>query len=270
MGVYDAYGRIISNEGRDWPALAERLTAGGYDEEFVICDRLDPEAAAAAAAAGFMPMSATLVTPDGPRAFLTPKLHLVRCLADPASIRPTRTALGRSSRYSVALKLDFGAALAGCVRTHGDGWLTEPLVRAFTALAAEPPRRGRPVFLSVELYADGGPEGRRLVAAEIGYALGSSYASLSGFSDESGAGTVQLYALAGLLTELGVSVWDLGMPLPYKLALGGREYPRESYLPALTRAYGRAMPPAFAAAMPMRPARPLLAALRRRGQAGSA
>jgi Leu/Phe-tRNA-protein transferase len=270
MGVYDAYGRIISNGGDDWPALAARLAAGGYEEEFVICDRLDPETAAAVAAAGFMPMSATLVTPDGPRSFLTPKLHLMRCLADPASIRPTRTALGRSSRYSVALKLNFGAAIAGCVRIHGDGWLTEPLVRAFTALAAEPPRDGRPVFLSAELYADGGPAGRRLVAAEIGYALGSSYASLSGFSDESGAGTVQLYALAGLLAELGVTVWDLGMPLPYKLALGGREYSRDSYLPALIKAYRRATPPALAAARPPEPARPLLDSLRRRTRADSA
>lgn len=268
MGVYDAYGRIISDDGHDWPTLAHGLAAEGYGEEFIICDRLDAEAAAGAAAAGFMPMSAALVTPDGPRPYLTPKLHLMRCLADPASIRPTRTALGRSSRYSIALKLDFGAAIAGCVRTHGDGWLTEPLVRAFTALAAEPPRDGGPAFISVELYADGGPAGRRLVAAEIGYALGSSYASLSGFSDESGAGTVQLYALAGLLAELGVSIWDLGMPLPYKLALGGREYPRDSYLPALALAYGQAMPPELAAAMPPRPARPLLAGLRRRVPAG--
>lgn len=268
MGVYDAYGRSISNWG-DWRALAEGLTAGGYEEEFVICDSLSAEDAAGAAAAGFMPMSAQLVTPDGPHPFLTPKLHLMRCLADPASIRPTRTALGRSARYSVALKLDFGAALAGCVRTHGEAWLTEPLARAFKALAAEPPRAGLPTFISVELYAERGPAERSLVAAEIGYALGSSYASLSGFSDESGAGTVQLYALAGLLAELGVSVWDLGMPLSYKLALGAREYPRDAYLPALIRAYGQAMPPAIAAAMPLRPAKPLLAALRRRPRAGS-
>lgn len=269
MGVYDAYGRIISRDD-DWPALAEGLAAGGYEEEFVICDGLGAEDAAGAAAAGFMPMSAELGTPDGPRPFLTPKLHLMRCLADPASIRPTRTALGRSARYSVALNLDFSAAIAGCVRTHGDGWLTEPLVRAFTALAAEPPRAARPAFISVELYADGGPEGRRLVAAEIGYALGSSYASLSGFSDESGAGTVQLYALAGLLAELGVSVWDLGMPLPYKLSLGAREHTRAAYLPTLRRAYVSPMPTALAAAMPLRPAKPLLASLKRRSREGSA
>lgn len=291
MGVYDAYGRVLSDGREDWAALAARLAAGGYEEEFIICDRLDAEAASGAASAGFMPMSAEFIAPDGPRPFLTPKLHLVRCLAEPAAIRPTRTALRRSSRYSLALNLDFSAAIAGCVRAHGDGWLTPPLVDAFVALAAEPPRAGGPAFISAELYAagspgdgdegrdaagapglgrSGGPAGRRLVAAEIGYALGSSYASLSGFSDESGAGTVQLYALAGLLAELGVSLWDLGMPLPYKTALGGRDYPREAYLPALHGAYGRAMPLELAALSPPRPARPLLDSLMRRGPEGSA
>ncbi|MFH2115553.1 MAG: hypothetical protein ABIJ86_13720, partial [Spirochaetota bacterium] len=89
-------------------------------------------------------------------------------------------------------------------------------------------------FISVELWRDG-----ILVAGELGYAVGSSYASLSGFRSLSGAGTVQLAALAGLLAESGFRIWDLGMPMQYKTALGGHSIPRHEYLPLLHDAYLR-------------------------------
>ena len=48
------------------------------------------------------------------------------------------------------------------------------------------------------------------------------YTSFTGFFDKdySGAGTVQLLAMARLLQEAGFAFWDLGQELAYKLDLG--------------------------------------------------
>ena len=53
------------------------------------------------------------------------------------------------------------------------------------------------------------------------------YTSFTGFFDKdySGAGTVQLLAMARLLQEAGFAFWDLGQELAYKLDLGCGAFP---------------------------------------------
>jgi Leu/Phe-tRNA-protein transferase len=234
----------------DWPACADTLSAEAYPLEFTLSTCLDADAVEGACLAGFMPMSSRFtVPPDFPygepepsgekpsgqdgetRIFLTPKLHLERCILDPQEAR-VRSATRRASRsFLVSVNKAFDETLAACVDTHGDGWLTPPLTRVFRELHAA--RAGRRIQLvSVELWKDG-----ELAAGEIGYAAGASYASLTGFRHLSGAGTVQLAALAGILSAAGFSVWDLGMPMEYKEALGGRPLDRHEYLPKLRKAY---------------------------------
>ncbi len=78
-------------------------------------------------------------------------------------------------------------------------------------------------------------EGWRLVAGELGYVVGGSYTSLTGFRDpaEDGAGTVQLAALGRLLQHAGFKMWDLGMSMGYKMDLGGVPTPRAEFLSLL-------------------------------------
>jgi hypothetical protein len=67
-------------------------------------------------------------------------------------------------------------------------------------------------------------------AGELGYSVGMCYTSMSGFSEESHAGTVQTCALGVLLRAAGMQYWDLGMPMAYKAHLGATDVPRQRFL----------------------------------------
>ena len=56
------------------------------------------------------------------------------------------------------------------------------------------------------------------------------YTSLTGFSSQDSAGSVQLAALGRMLCTLGFSMWDLGMDMDYKQTLGAHLMPREEFL----------------------------------------
>ena len=73
------------------------------------------------------------------------------------------------------------------------------------------------------------------VAGEIGYIIGRTYTSLSGFSSREKAynhyGTAQLVLLAQHLEKESFDFWNLGQPyMSYKLSLGAKIYDRHSFL----------------------------------------
>lgn len=76
---------------------------------------------------------------------------------------------------------------------------------------------------SVEVY---NAQTGKLAGGELGYAVGTLYTSLTGFSCEDSAGSVQLGALGKLLWSLGFDMWDMGMSLAYKTKLGAEEMNR--------------------------------------------
>ncbi len=74
-----------------------------------------------------------------------------------------------------------------------------------------------------------------ITAGEIGYIIGSTYTSLTGFSSQEPQyrdnGTLQLVLLAQWLERRGFEFWNLGQPyMPYKFALGAKIYHRDKYL----------------------------------------
>ena len=73
-----------------------------------------------------------------------------------------------------------------------------------------------------------------IIAGEIGYMIGRTYTSLSGFSKKNkeynNYGTVQLVLLGKYLKENGFNLWNLGHNIPYKKALGAEICEREYFL----------------------------------------
>ena len=207
-------------------ALADGLCAAGYDEEFCLSPSFEPSFVAALMHAGFLVMSAQASGAQGvDQSLLLPKLHLRRSvlffrdLHEPRSIRP------RLGLYALRADEDFDAVLEGCVRIHGDEWLTGRL-RDCLSLLRTGGAGAYPVRLrSFGLYRDG-----RLVAGEFGVSAGGAYTSYSGYYDEDSAGTVQLILTARMLRDAGYALWDLGMPLPYKERLGAQVLERADFI----------------------------------------
>jgi hypothetical protein len=77
-----------------------------------------------------------------------------------------------------------------------------------------------------------------LVAAELGYVIGGTFTSLTGFClRQKGVsiGKVQILALAKLLSVCGFQFLNMGQPpergcMQYKTELGGVEFLREAFL----------------------------------------
>ena len=74
-----------------------------------------------------------------------------------------------------------------------------------------------------------------IVAGEIGYIIGKTYTSLSGFSKKEkkyyNYGTAQLVLLGKYLQKKHFVFWNLGQPyMDYKLALGAKIYERQAFL----------------------------------------
>ena len=152
-----------------------------------------------------------------------------------------------AKRFNLTINKDFEAVVKGCHDQHGDGWLYPPIVQAFKKIhdaSCCPTRRNQNQnnttststrtstrttkddkseyavrLYSVEVW---NAETGDLAGGELGYAVGTMYTSLTGFSVEDGAGSVQLAALGQFLWKEGFDIWDLGMKLDYKKKLGAR------------------------------------------------
>jgi len=235
-GVIEWVGGMLRPDRNDLDAVLSMVadTGRGLHGEFLVSpiDRQHtPRLLALAVWHGFLPMGMGI---HGDQVLL--KLHRKRCTLEPGSVH-----VGRKSRkYAPRYRLSVDEAFHDVVRmtqehtfTHhpGDNWLSTELAEMYAAVGRLPKAARMGVtFHSVELWhrASG-----KLVAGEIGYTVGSIYSSATGFAlkrDFRGVGTLQLQALGRWLLRCGFKIWDMGMELEYKIDLGGRLQPRESWV----------------------------------------
>ena len=114
---------------------------------------------------------------------------------------------------------------------RGSTWLTKP----YCELLGRLPKGDQIDFAlhGVELWSR---KRNRLVAGEIGYTMGATYTSLSGFCTRPdprwrGFGTLQMVLLAERLKERGFAFWNMGHPeQAYKRALGAKLVERKIFL----------------------------------------
>lgn len=180
----------------------------------------------------------------GDRVFLMPELQEAYAVLDWENLRRSRSLsrLFRSGRLKeLGLRLvcnpDPGPILEALAERWGEESWLYPEYRGLMLALAREPRKGLKPW-GVELRAG---EGGLLVAGELGYSIGRTYTSISGFRrrepEWSDLGKVQLHLLAALLEERGYAFWNLGHPrMQYKLDLGARVLDRRSFLERWERA----------------------------------
>lgn len=184
-----------------------------------------------------------------------PKLHEYRCLIHPlTNLHVSKSTRKKSKQFRITLNQSFDWVVQECRRQHGSVcWLYPKLVQAFrslyensymakssssssssssstSSLCTETGviERIIPVRVhSIEVWDDATGE---LAAGELGYTVGALYTSLTGFTRQDSAGSVQLAALGRLLQQSGFAVWDLGMAMDYKTTLGCQDVPRTTFL----------------------------------------
>jgi len=159
--------------------------------------------------------------------FLLPKLHLQRCVIHPlVEIHTPKSIKKKAKKFDFTLNTAFDAVVKGCRKQHGNHcWLYPALVHAFKKIHTNHSRGVR--LYSVEVWNSDTGE---LAGGELGYTVGSVYTSLTGFTAESSAGSVQLATLGMLLVQHNFTMWDLGMEMSYKRSLGSHCMPRQDFV----------------------------------------
>uniref|UniRef100_A0A6B2LGP7 Leucyl/phenylalanyl-tRNA--protein transferase n=1 Tax=Arcella intermedia TaxID=1963864 RepID=A0A6B2LGP7_9EUKA len=152
------------------------------------------------------------------------KLSQVECILKYPDLHMEKRSKQRAKQFTVSVNQDFVQVVEKCVKVKGENWLCAPLRRSFIEIHRNPHLYG-PKLISFEVW-----EGDNLVAGELGHVIGKIYTSLTGFYERTGTGTIQLCATGQLLHEAGIEIWDFEMSHPYKLAIGAKEIPRETWI----------------------------------------
>lgn len=191
-------------------------------------------------AEGFLPIAT--------RKMLLPKLHIERCVISWKDFHISKSVRKKGKKWNMSVNQDFDGVVQGCRTQHGISWLYPSIVTSFKAIhnlaeeglksmiiSPDGKLKGyRPVRIySIEIWSC---ETGQLVAGELGYTVGDIYTSLTGFSNEDSAGSVQLAALGMLLQQQGFRMWDLGMDLEYKKKLGAHLMKREIFVEEVRKA----------------------------------
>jgi len=211
------------NELRN-PILLERLYADQVTDYYWSED-FSPQFYLAQAQAGFIAVTERHQGEE----MLLPELQRSYALLDFSDLHISRKSRRILKRDRPHLRV--GMVLhptAERIRTyHRHAWLTPRYEATLEALNLQ---RTPLKVISATLYHQEQP-----IAGEIGYILGRTYTSLSGYSSRDRRyrhyGMVQLVLLGQWLERHGFAFWNLGQPyMPYKFALGAREYTREAFL----------------------------------------
>ena len=197
-------------------------------------DCWDPEFYIALAEAGFI---STAVAYTDPPFLLLPELQESYAVLDWENLRIDRSVARLLATPVVSASISFGFSeelapvLERVVASHERCWIHPPYRDLLNRLAGFTHPRFRLRTVEVRENASG-----TLVAGELGYTLGSTYTSLSGFfsHDErrwNNYGKLQMVMLARALWDAGYAFWNLGHPhMAYKTALGARVLPRHEFL----------------------------------------
>jgi len=160
---------------------------------------------------------------------LIPEIQYSYALLDFEDLHISRKTKKVIEKVGLRLEIteDLEEVFVGINRYHKRSWFTPQYLR--TLQATQSCYEDFQV-IAAQIRRDG-----VVVAGEIGYIIGSTYTSLSGFSSKAkpfrNHGTAQLVLLGEYLDAEGFAFWNLGQPyMDYKLALGAKIYSRGAFL----------------------------------------
>ncbi len=218
------------------PSLVQAMISD-HDHDYYWSEDFSPQFYVAQAQAGFI---ATTEQHKGTE-LLLPELQHHYALLDFHNLHTSRN-VRRILRHhtpilSVAFTLDH--VYEQIRRYHKHSWVTPRYLHTLKQVnALHTPMR----VVSVLLRYEG-----EVVAGEMGYILGRTYTSLSGFSSRDPKwrhyGTVQLVLLGRWLKQHGFAFWNLGQTcMPYKFSLGAKGYDRRAFLQRWSEAISEPLP----------------------------
>ena len=126
----------------------------------------------------------------------------------------------------------FFEVLNGISSSHKDNWLKGEYIELLSSLYASNSEQKDFKITCFEIRCK---ESNELIAGEVGYIIGKTYTSLSGFASRNkkynNYGNLQLVLLAKHLQISKFSFWNLGHPhMEYKKKLGAKVYSRDEFL----------------------------------------
>ena len=169
---------------------------------------------------------------------LLPEIQFAYTLLDFKDLHISRKVqkLLKRKALSIEIGTELDAVAQAIELTHRNNWLTP---RYLKMLKETEGKDENFKVISITLR-----EEEKLIAGEIGYIIGRTYTSLSGFSRREKSynnyGTAQMVLLAQYLETEGFAFWNLGQPyMDYKFALGAKVYERPEFLKRWFEATGR-------------------------------
>lgn len=181
------------------------------------------------ASCGFISTSVTL----DDKFYLLPEMQFEYSILDFENLNISKSIskLIDKNLHKFSINTNIDEVLNKLQEYHKNNWLTGKYKDLIKELYKEDFEHGFEV-LSIELYDE---KTNELIAGEIGYKIGSTYTSLTGFSlrekEYKNWGKLQLVLLALYLKENNYSFWNLGHPyMQYKLDLGAKTYKRLDFL----------------------------------------
>lgn len=182
------------------------------------------------AKAGFI--STTYETKDG--LILLPELQYDYAILDFKNLHISKKVkkLMHENSYEFHINSRFNEVLEKISLSHKYNWLKGEYAKLLKNLHVNGNEKSGFKIISVELVCKNSDE---LIAGEVGYIIGKTYTSLSGFSSRekkyANYGTLQLVLLAKYLQNSGFLFWNLGHShMTYKQRLGCVIHTRDEFL----------------------------------------
>lgn len=223
--IYKITPDVLENE-----YYFEEFLATNLSNEYYWSDDWSPEFYISLAKKGFISVSQD--TKEG--LILLPELQLHYGILDFKNLHISKKVqkLLKKDDVTLSFNVRFDEIVDQLNQQHKYNWLKGKYAYLMEKLYKEKKLYDNFEIISVALISKNTQE---LIAGEIGYKIGKTYTSLSGFSSKEKAynnyGKLQLVLLGKYLQNEGFSFWNLGHPhMKYKQRLGSVSHSREEFL----------------------------------------